>query len=183
MYFNFGRLRAMGYKKAKPIPLWSLVLTILIPLFSEAQDAPYWQKLATAPVAPGGRHEDGWFTGVNKGWIVNLKGEIWHTPDAGFSWLLQEKFAGTYLRCVTFADSLHGWAGSIGIASPADTIPLYQTSDGGTSWSAVTTINGPKPPGLCGMWAVNISMPPAALRGPPISSPPMTAAKPGFHRI
>ncbi len=130
-----------------------IILLFSIPNIIPAQDIPSWQKLSNAPFVPGGRHEDGWFTDGQKGWIVNSKGEIWHTGDGGYSWVLQEKFAGTYLRCVTFADPLHGWAGSIGFASPADTIPLYQTVDGGQTWSVVENINGPKPPGLCGMWA------------------------------
>jgi hypothetical protein len=41
------------------------------------------------------------------------------------------------------------------LGSPADTIPLFETIDGGKTWTAVDSINGPKPAGLCGIWIVD----------------------------
>ncbi len=136
-----------------------LTLFLLLPsIFSFAQS---WQEL---PNAPGAEYinDDIYFVNENKGWMINLDGFIYRTQDAGNSWDTLLIQPGTAFRCVGFIDSLHGFAGNLGpgswIGNVTDTIPLYQTSDGGLTWTPVTTITGTYPAGICGIKVVDDSV-------------------------
>jgi photosystem II stability/assembly factor-like uncharacterized protein len=62
---------------------------------------------------------------------------------------------GTYFRCIAFVDAKRGFAGNIGTdyyPGVTDTTPLYETRDGGETWTAVTKISGPAVKGLCAIW-------------------------------
>ena len=105
--------------------------------------------------------------------MTKSPGEIYKTTDGGESWQMQLNHPTVVWRCLGFADSLRGWAGSIGpncFSPPGteDTV-LFQTTDGGTTWSAVQNIPEPRPDGLCGIWVVNESIVYATGRicGPP----------------
>jgi photosystem II stability/assembly factor-like uncharacterized protein len=112
-----------------------------------------WQPIAGAP-ANAFRHDDIFFSDVTRGWAVNADGQIWRTLDSGNSWTQLVNQPQTYFRCVGFIDSLKGFAGNLGANSwgpSTDTNCLYQTLDGGISWTPVTNISGPRPLGLCGI--------------------------------
>ena len=111
--------------------------------------APQWRTLPQAPVAAAGRHDDVFFFNEQIGWVCNLSGEIWKTTNGGASWVAQLDTLEAF-RCITFVDSLRGWAGSL-----FDVNLLWETSDGGNTWSIVPNIPNPRPAGLCGMWPVN----------------------------
>jgi photosystem II stability/assembly factor-like uncharacterized protein len=74
------------------------------------------------------------FIDTNKGWACGLRGTILSTVDGGSSWK-QMKFPGTYLRDISFRDSLNGWLAA------AYTDKLFFTHDGGLSWDSVATGN------------------------------------------
>jgi len=107
-----------------------------------------WTTLPNSPSA-GSRHDDVWFIDELTGWVVNGDGEIWNTSDGGDSWQLQADLT-VYLRAVTFATPLHGWAGSLYSLDR-----LYETTNGGSTWNLVTGLPAEFPLGICGMWAAS----------------------------
>lgn len=112
-----------------------------------------WTKLPTDPFR--GKQDDIYFVNANVGWYVNGTGKIYKTTDGGATWTKQLDKPGTYFRCIAFIDEQHGFAGNIGTEyypNVTDTTPLYETRDGGTTWTAVTKISGPAVKGLCAIW-------------------------------
>jgi photosystem II stability/assembly factor-like uncharacterized protein len=109
-----------------------------------------WSLLPGAPVAAG-RHEDVWFVDDATGWVVNGRGEVWHTSDGGSSWDMQI-WTGEYVRSVTFATSMRGWFGHL--HGDPDEL-MYETYDGGATWKPVPNLPADSPPGICAMWAVD----------------------------
>ncbi len=117
---------------------------------------PSFTKQTTVPYP--GKQDDIYFVNAKTGWYVNgtqgadKSGRIYKTEDGGVTWNEQRVSPGTFFRCVGFVDELHGFAGNIGpdyFPNVSDTTSLYETHDGGKTWSAVTNISGPLPTGLC----------------------------------
>lgn len=109
-----------------------------------------WAKLDTAPFK--GKQDDIYFVDPQLGWYVNGTGKIYKTTDGGATWALKLDKPGTYFRCIAFLDAKRGFAGNIGTdyyPNVSDTTPLYETRDGGDTWTAVTRITGPTVKGLC----------------------------------
>jgi photosystem II stability/assembly factor-like uncharacterized protein len=108
-----------------------------------------WRKLTTETYP--GKQDDIYFVNENTGWYVNGYGKIFKTTDGGATWTKQLEQKGTFFRCITFADSLTGFAGTVGtdyFPNVTDTIPLYKTTDGGATWTPVQ-YSGPTVKGLC----------------------------------
>ncbi|MCU0385901.1 MAG: hypothetical protein MUE38_07720 [Flavihumibacter sp.] len=111
--------------------------------------APKWTKLSTESYP--GKQDDICFINEQKGWYVNGGGNIYKTIDGGETWAKCFTKPGTFFRCIAFLDSLNGFAGNVGtdyFPNVQDTIPLYQTNDGGYSWKPVS-YEGPAVKGLC----------------------------------
>ena len=95
-----------------------------------------WAKLETEDYR--GKQDDIFFINEQQGWYVNGAGKIYHTTDGGNVWNKQLEKTGTFFRCIAFADSLIGFAGTVGtdyFPNVTDTIPLYKTIDGGKNWT------------------------------------------------
>ena len=115
-----------------------------------------WNTLHAAPKAY--RLDDCFFLNPEMGWAVvpnyfyppGAGGQIWQTKNGGQTWIRKYTGASAFFRCIGFADSLNGWAGNLGPTATTDTIPLYQTHDGGASWTPVT-LPSPQPLGICGI--------------------------------
>lgn len=122
-----------------------------------------WILLENAPVAPW-RHDDVFFLDKNLGWVVNVDGNIHKTTDGGETWSNLVEDSNTSFRCVGFANPSLGWVGNLGPgrwAATNDTVPLYQTNDGGETWLPVENITGERPDvfnGVCGLHVVNDSV-------------------------
>lgn len=113
----------------------------------------HWRQLTTE--AYRGKQDDIHFIDAKTGWYVNGSGRIYRTTDGGETWMLQLNKPGTYFRCIGFIDAQRGFAGNIGTEyypNVTDTTPLYETRDGGDTWSAVTNISGPAVKGLCAIY-------------------------------
>jgi photosystem II stability/assembly factor-like uncharacterized protein len=109
-----------------------------------------WQKLDT--VAYRGKQDDIFFLTPDLGWYVNGAGKIYKTSDGGKKWVEKLSKAGTFFRTIGFVDENIGFAGNIGtdyFPGVTDTTPLYVTQDGGETWNAVASIDGPVVKGLC----------------------------------
>lgn len=112
-----------------------------------------WKQLPTEPYR--GKQDDIVFIDAQTGWYVNGSGKIYKTVDGGATWTLKLNKPGTYFRCIAFIDEKRGFAGNIGteyFPNVTDETPLYETRDGGETWSAVTNITGPKVKGLCAIY-------------------------------
>ncbi len=135
----------------KPCALLALLLAgAALPGRGPAAPTYAWTRLDTVPYK--GKQDDIVFVDPRRGWYVNGAGKIYRTEDGGGTWTEQLSQPGTFFRCVGFLDALHGFAGNIGpdyFPGVTDPKPLYETQDGGLTWKAVETIQGPAPTGLC----------------------------------
>ncbi len=97
-----------------------------------------WSQLS-ADLPEGLNILDVHFMSPDTGWIVNrdLSDHIWKTVDGGLSWTPATVSANTYWQGVTFANDTLGYLfGGSSIVGK-----VYQTTDGGDSWSAAHSIN------------------------------------------
>lgn len=122
--------------------------------------AATWTKLAKAPSVGGGaKQDDLFFADANTGFVASGPGAaLFRTKDAGATWSKVFEHPGTYFRALLFLDDKHGFAGNLGAGltpSIDDKTPLYETKDGGDTWTAVTAITGPEAPGICNLTAVD----------------------------
>ncbi|GCE26915.1 hypothetical protein KDA_23990 [Dictyobacter alpinus] len=81
------------------------------------------------------------FINANQGWATgsdNKGGTIYSTRDSGKTWDRLSQLGSNVVNITTlqFISATNGWA--IG-NTKADTTQLYQTTDGGKSWSPITT--------------------------------------------
>ncbi len=114
--------------------------------------ATNWQKLNT--VGYRGKQDDISFVDENQGWYGNGAGKLYRTTDGGATWTELLSKPGTFVRTVGFVDSQRGFMGNVGTdyyPGVTDTNPLYETRDGGVTWTAVPAnrIAGPVVKGLC----------------------------------
>jgi hypothetical protein len=105
-----------------------------------------------APVASS-RTDDIWFLDPDTGWAVNSNGQIVRTTDGGDTWVEQLHDPEVYFRCIGFASATRGWAGTL--TAPKT---LFETRDGGASWTPVTDLPALAPSAVCGMSVVNESV-------------------------
>src|SRR3990172_830712 len=128
----------------------ALFFTVILTSFGFSQGN--WQVLENAPDT-GSRLEDVFFITPGIGWAISLQGRVYKTTDGGANWILQFSSPGAGFRSIGFADSLHGWIGTL-IGPPY----LWQTSDGGKTWTGNLSITGPTVMGICGIWAASDSI-------------------------
>jgi len=107
---------------------------------------PQWQALPAAPIAS--RIDDLHFLDPLTGWTATGDGTIYRTNDGGASWLVQFYDPALYFRCIRFADSQRGFAGTL-VSSNL----LYATANSGANWTLVTNLPVLRPNALCGLSA------------------------------
>lgn len=128
--------------------LGSLALLVMFSNISFAQNSE-WKKLSTEPYP--GKQDDIAFVNEKTGWYVNGYGKIYHTKDGGENWEKQVEKKGSFFRAVGFINENRGFVGTVGtdyFPNVSDTIPLYETSDGGLTWKPVV-YKGPYVKGIC----------------------------------
>lgn len=114
-----------------------------------------WRTLASPPQS--GRYNDVYFVNPDVGWVVNAEAQAWKTEDGGSSWRRQLQRTSALFRSVGFISPERGWVGNIGAGGfgTTETTVLFETGDGGESWSPVDAFMGPRPRGVCGMNVVD----------------------------
>lgn len=121
----------------------------------EAIRANDWAVVDGAPTAAGGaKQDDIFFVNPLIGFIADGPGQAVHrTTDGGATWETVFDNPGTFFRTVLFTSPTRGFVGNFGAgisASIPDETVLYETSDGGDTWSPITDIAGSEARGLCG---------------------------------
>lgn len=109
-----------------------------------------WQKLDTVPYK--GKQDDIYFIDSEQGWYGNGAGKLYQTKDGGQNWQEIWSQPGTFIRALGFIDAQRGLIGNIGtdyFPGVTDEQPLYQTRDGGKSWTKVMYPNGQPVKGIC----------------------------------
>lgn len=101
------------------------------------------------------RHDDVYFLTPALGWAANSDGKIIKTEDGGMHWDTQFVDEDVYWRCLGFASKSRGWAGTIG---GAPNKRLFETFDGGVTWTAVADLPQMAPSWICGLSVVNESV-------------------------
>ena len=131
------------------IRLTLVVVFFLLKFLPVCSQEHKWTKLTTE-IFPG-KQDDIVFVDENTGWYVNGYGNIYHTTDAGETWIKQLEQKGSFFRAIGFLDRQNGFVGTIGtdyFPNVTDTIPLYRTKDGGKTWNPVP-YSGPYVKGIC----------------------------------
>lgn len=113
--------------------------------------ATEWTRLSDAPLI-NGKQDDIFFINPQRGWSVNGLGDIYRTDNGGQTWTHLLHQEGTFFRAVLFTSETRGFVTNVGTGyypNVTDSTPMYETRDGGETWTPVTTISGPLPDGIC----------------------------------
>ena len=119
---------------------------------------PAWVKQTTVPFR--GKQDDIVFVTPMIGWYGNGQGLLYHTTDGGQTWAEIWKKPGTFVRALGFVDEKVAFLGNVGtdyFPGVTDEQPLYQTADGGVTWTPVTAINGPTVKGICAIDVLKVA--------------------------
>ena len=99
---------------------------------------PVWSQFSNSPSGTV-RHDDIWFIDTTNGWSARGRGGIFKTTDGGNTWIQVLNQPATHFRCIAFASPSRGWAGNLGPGSydtlVTDTNVMYETFDGGQTWT------------------------------------------------
>ncbi len=133
----------------------SLLVSLTLILSSGAQ-TPVWTQFANSP---GGttRNDDIIFVGQTNGWSARGIDSVYRTTNGGLTWtkVIPNTSPVAHFRSIGFASLTRGWAGNLGPGSydgsVTDTNMLYETFDGGQTWSVVQAINNSGMKGFCAM--------------------------------
>lgn len=137
----------------------SLFLLCLSFTTASAQELK-WRAITNAHVTLS-RIEDAWFLNANTGWAVTSydvnnvhNSYTLKTTDGGRNWTTYIDTTLNYMRCVTFADSLNGWVGLLGLNRPQ----IAKTTNGGINW--VTSMHTPNSDSnnVCGIQAMDANL-------------------------
>lgn len=98
------------------------------------------------------RVDDIFMTDAMIGYAVCGDGMIVKTTDGGDNWFFLSQDSSVYCRSVEFIDSLKGFVGGFpSFLTPTNNI-LRMTTDGGASWSDLTSLLDPRAHmGICGL--------------------------------
>jgi photosystem II stability/assembly factor-like uncharacterized protein len=119
---------------------------------AQAESKAAWTKLPTVPFK--GKQDDISFVDALTGFYGNGEGKLYGTIDGGATWTKLLDKPGTFVRALGFIDVQNGFLGNVGTnyyPGVTDTNPLYRTTDGGMSWTAIKADGIDKVAGICGI--------------------------------
>lgn len=128
---------------------------------------PVWTQMPGAPSGTTPRFDDISFVNEFTGYVARATGGIFKTTDGGNTFTLSRSstvaYPGTNLtahfRSICFASATHGWAGNLGPGSydsaVNDTNILFETFDGGLTWTNKPGFPETGMKGLCAMYALD----------------------------
>ncbi|WP_412060153.1 WD40/YVTN/BNR-like repeat-containing protein [Rubrivirga sp. IMCC45206] len=123
---------------------------LLVPLLATAAAAqPVWQELAASPFNDY-RSEDLSFLDAERGWTVDGTGRVHRTLDSGATWTQTASIGFDYLRAVAFVSPTVGWVGTLD-----NRRTLYETRDGGRTFTDISFRVNPLTHGVCSLFAVS----------------------------
>ena len=157
MFSNASLWCSVSLNKVPMIKRFFAVTASLCAVVSGFAQTPVWTQFPNSPVGAGNfRNDDIYFTDLTNGWSARGKDGIYRTTNYGQSWFSVTPHLVTnvaHFRSVSFATPLHGWVGNLGPGSydsgVTDTNLLYETFDGGGTWSIVSAINDSGMKGFC----------------------------------
>lgn len=115
---------------------------------------PVWTQYANSPAGIA-RNDDIYFADLTNGWSARGTDGVYRTTNSGNTWIkvIPNTSPVAHFRSIGFASATHGWAGNLGPGSydgsVTDTNMLYETFDGGATWSVVPAINDSGMKGFC----------------------------------
>lgn len=142
----------------KYIASFALIFLLIITDTGQAQNSLRWRSVPTIPSAGNIRYEDMSFINATTGWAIisyssgsQSVNNVYRTKDGGESWaqFTDTSFGG--LRSIGFADSLHGWIGTLNWPGTV----MYRTVNGGENWEKVITTGLQDSLGVCGISVVS----------------------------
>ncbi len=142
----------------KQVKVYFCLIALLAGLSLRAQ-TPVWTQFPNSPVGGGNfRNDDICFVDLTNGWSARGRDGIYRTTNCGQSWFSVTPNLVTnvaHFRSIGFASPTRGWAGNLGTNSydgnVTDTNLLYQTFNGGQTWSVVAGLNDTGMKGFCAM--------------------------------
>ena len=126
-----------------------MLIALALPVSADVAPVPVWHSVKTDPYP--GKRDDIVFATAKIGFYSTGKGDFYRTEDGGATWTKRSSKPGTFIRAVGFVDDAHGFIGNVGVGvypGGTDTTPLYETRDGGTSWTPVD-LSGVSVEGIC----------------------------------
>ncbi|AEA43268.1 T9SS type A sorting domain-containing protein [Fluviicola taffensis] len=127
-------------------------LTLIILMTSVYSFAQNGWSICNTPTFDG-RVDDIFMVDFQTGYAVCGDGKIAKTIDSGDNWIQIHKDTTIYCRSVEFVNTQKGFVGSF---STTGTNVLQRTTDGGTTWSDLTSLLHPKAKkGICGLAAAD----------------------------
>ena len=141
-------------------------LSLLFLLGGVFAQTPVWWQYPNSPSGTTPRFDDISFVNATTGWVARATGGIYKTTDGGNSFNLVRSSTIAYpgvnlvahFRAIDFVSETRGFAGNLGPGSydgaVTDTNVLYETFDGGTTWTRKTGLpTGMR--GLCALYSLD----------------------------
>ena len=132
------------------------LIAVLAGLSLSAQ-TPVWTQFANSPAGTA-RNDDIFFADQLHGWSARGTDGVYCTTNGGQTWWKIFTNGVTtpntaHFRSIGFASTTRGWTGNLGPGSydgsVNDTNMLYETFNGGQTWSVVAAINDSGMKGFC----------------------------------
>lgn len=136
-----------------------IALAACLLCFSPLSAQQFWSQSSGSPEGTA-RHDDIFFVNEFVGYAVK-NSSIHKTTDGGETWEEKLSQPGTHFRSIGFLSETRGFAGNLGVESydrnVTDPNVLYETFDGGDTWSVVAGINETGIAGLCAFHVLDSS--------------------------
>jgi len=142
-------------------------LLLFLTCTSAPAQTPVWTQFPNGPSGTTPRFDDISFVDPTNGWVARATGGIYKTGDGGKTFAVSRASTAAYpgtnltahFRSICFVSSTRGWAGNLGPGSydgtVTDTNILFETFDGGTTWTVKPGFPETGMKGLCAFYALD----------------------------